>query len=128
VTGRVTFTRINGALLGFPSLALDPAHPTTTGIVSKPAIALLSPTYKAPEAQHASIRYTMKLGQSRLFLDTEGIYVKGENEVVIHDVNWSGNASHIRPLTQYDQVNVYSNDGHSGYRALVFSLNGYVRK
>ena len=31
-----------------PSLALDPAHPTTTGIVSKPAIALLSPTYKAP--------------------------------------------------------------------------------
>ena len=127
-TGRVTYTRINGALLGFPTLALDPAHPTTTGIVSKPAIALLSPTYKSPEATQASLGYTMKLGGSRLFLDTEAIYVKGKNEIVIRDVNWSGNATHVRPNTKYDQINMYTNDGRSNYRALVFSLNGNVRK
>jgi hypothetical protein len=125
--GRVTYTRINGALLGFPSLALDPKNPTTTGIVSKPAIALLSPTYKAPEATQASLGYTMKLGQSRMFLDTEGIYVKGTNEIVIRDVNWSGNATHIRPITTFDQVNEYTNDGHSKYQALVVALNGSVR-
>jgi hypothetical protein len=127
ITGRVTFTRINGALFGIPALALDPAHPTTTGIVSKPAIVLLSPTYKAPESQQFSLGYTMKLGASRMFFDTEGIYVKGKNEIVIRDVNWSGNATRTRPFTQYDQVNMYTNDGHSQYHALVFSLNGNIR-
>ncbi len=126
--GRVTYTRINGALLGFPTLALDPKNPTTTGIVSKPAIALLSPTYKAPEATQASLGYTMKLGESRMFLDTEGIYVKGTNEIVIRDVNWSGNATHVRPNKTFDQINEYTNDGHSQYKALVLSLNGSVRK
>ena len=126
--GRVTYTRINGALLGFPTLALDPKNPTTTGIVSKPAIALLSPTYKAPEATQASLGYTMKLGESRMFLDTEGVYVKGENEIVIRDVNWSGNATHVRPNKTFDQINMYTNDGHSQYKALVLSLNGSVRK
>jgi Carboxypeptidase regulatory-like domain/TonB dependent receptor len=128
VTGRVTFTRVNGALFGIPALALDPNHPTTTGIPSKPAITLLSPTYKAPDAKQASLGYTAKLGHSRLFFDTEAIYVKGENEIVIHDVNWSGNATHTRPLPQYDQVNEYTNDGRSKYKALVFSLNGNVRQ
>jgi len=128
ITGRVTYTRINGALFGIPALALDPSHPTTTGIVSKPAIALLSPTYKNPEADQATLGYAVKLGQSRMFLDTEAIYVKGENEIVIHDINWSGNATHTRPITAYDQVNEYTNDGHSKYKALVFSLNGNIRK
>ncbi len=127
VTGRVTYTRINGALLGFPSLALDPNNPTTTGIVSKPAIGLLSPTFKSPQADQASLGYTMKLGQSRMYLDTEGIYVKGTNEIVIRDVNWSGNATHIRPISAYDQVNEYTNEGHSKYQALVVALNGSVR-
>jgi hypothetical protein len=128
VTGRVTYTRINGALLGFPSLALDPNNPTTTGIVSKPAIVLLSPTYQAPEARQASLGYMMKLGQSRMFVDTEAVYVKGSKEIVIRDINWSGNDTHTRPITQYDQVNMYTNDGHSKYQALVFSLNGNVRQ
>jgi hypothetical protein len=126
--GRVTYTRLNGALFGLPSLALDPKNPTTTGIVSKPAIVLLSPTYKAPEATQASLGYTMKLGESRMYFDTEGVYVKGTNEIVIRDVNWSGNATHIRPNTTYDQINMYTNDGHSQYKALVLSLNGSVRK
>ncbi len=133
LTGRVTYTRINGALLGFPSLALDPKNPTTTGIVSKPAIIGLDPNYKNPEADQASLGYTMRLGQSRLFFDTEGIYVKGRDEIAIRDVNFAGNAvaatsAAIRPNTAFDQINVYTNDGHSTYRALVFSLNGNVRK
>ncbi|HVR41644.1 MAG TPA: hypothetical protein VMU84_21285, partial [Thermoanaerobaculia bacterium] len=128
VTGRVTYTRINGALLGIPALALDPAHPTTTGIQSKPAIALLSSDYHNPESTQATVGYTMKLGSSRLYLDTEGVYVEGDDEIVIHDLNWSGNATRTRPFTQYDQVNVYSNDGHSKYKALVVSLNGSIRK
>jgi Carboxypeptidase regulatory-like domain/TonB dependent receptor len=132
LTGRVTFTRINGALLGIPALALDPKNPTTTGIVSKPAIILLDPNYKNPEADQASVGYTMRLGQSRLYFDTEAIYVKGRDEIAIRDVNFAGNAvaattAAIRPNTTYDQINVYTNDGHSTYRALVFSLNGNVR-
>jgi hypothetical protein len=43
-------------------------------------------------------------------------------------VNWSGNATHIRPNTAYDQINMYTNDGRSRYRALVVSLNGSVRQ
>jgi hypothetical protein len=128
VTGRVTFTRINGALLGIPALALDPAHPTTTGIVSKPAIALLSADYHNPESKQASLGYTMKLGSSNLFFDTEAVYVKGDDEIVIHDANWNGNAAAVkRPITQYDQVNTYANLGHSEYKALVLSLNGKIR-
>lgn len=128
LSGRVTYTRVNGALLGFPSLALDPAHPTTTGIQSKPAIVLLASDYKNPESDQFSLGWTSRVGQSRLFADVEGIYVKGRNEIAIHDVNWSGNATHVRPNAAYDQINVYSNLGHSKYQALVFSLNGNVRR
>jgi hypothetical protein len=127
VTGRVTFTRINGALLGLPALRLDPNNPTTTGIVSKPSIVLLSPDYHNPESTQASLGYTMKLGSSRLYLDTEAVYVEGEEEIVIRDVNWTGNATRTRPTAAYDQVNMYTNDGHSEYKALVLALNGNIR-
>jgi hypothetical protein len=127
-TGRVTFTRINGALLGFPALALDPNNPRNTGIVSKPAIALLAPDYHAPESTQASVGYTMKLGSSRLYLDTEGVYVEGDEEIVIRDVNWSGNATRTRPRTAFDQINMYTNEGRSKYQALVLSLNGNIRQ
>jgi hypothetical protein len=128
VTGRVTFTRVNGALLGIPALALDVKNPTTTGIVSKPAIALLAPDLVAPESNQASLGYMMKLGGSRMYLDAEGVWVKGKNEIVIRDINWSGNATRLRPITQYDQVNMYTNDGRSEYKALVLSLNGNIRR
>jgi hypothetical protein len=128
VTGRVTYTRINGALFGIPALALDPAHPTTTGIVSKPAIILLAPDYHAPESDQFSLGWTTRLGESRMYLDTEGIYVKGREEIVIRDTNWSGNATHVRPNTTYDQINMYTNDGHSKYQAFVVGLNGNIRQ
>lgn len=131
VTGRVTFTRVNGAILGLPQFALDVNNPTTTGIASKPSIVLLSQDYHNPESTQASLGYTMKLGASRLYLDTEAVYVKGEDEIVIHDINWNGNAAPAtarRPITQYDQVNMYDNSGHSEYKALVFALNGQIRQ
>lgn len=128
VTGRVTYTRVNGALFGIPALALDPNNPTTTGIVSKPAIALLSPDYHNPESTQATVGYTMRVPSSRLFLDAEAVYVKGEDEIVIRDVNWSGNATRTRPFTAYDQVNMYTNDGRSEYKALILSLNGNIRR
>jgi hypothetical protein len=128
VTGRKLFTRVNGLLFGIPALALDPNNPKTTGIVSKLQINLLSPDYHNPESTQASLGYTMKLGGSRLYLDTEAVYVKGEEEIVIRDVNWSGNATRTRPFTAYDQVNMYTNDGRSEYKALVFALNGNIRQ
>ena len=128
ITGRVTYTRINGALLGLPQFALDPANPTTTGIPSKPSINLLSPDYHSPEATQASVGYTMKLGGSRLFLDTEAVYVEGSDEIIIHDANWNGNATRTRPYAQYNNVNMYDNLGRSEYKALVFSLNGNLRQ
>lgn len=126
-SGRVTYTRINGALLGFPTLALDVNNPTTTGIVSKPAIALLAADYHAPESTQVSAGYTMKLGGSRLFLDTEAVWVEGDDEIVIRDVNFRGNATGGRPNAAFDQVNTYTNEGRSEYKALIFSLNGNIR-
>lgn len=131
VTGRVTYTRLNGALFGIPALALDVNNPTTTGIPSKPSIVLLGEDYHHPESTQASLGYTMKLGSSRLYLDTEAVYVKGEDEIVIHDLNWNGNAAPAnarRPFAAYDQVNVYDNSGRSEYKALVLSLNGNIRR
>jgi Carboxypeptidase regulatory-like domain/TonB dependent receptor len=128
VTGRTTYTRVNGALFGIPSLALDPKNPTTTGIVSKPAIALLSPDLVSPESTQASLGWTTRLGASRTYFDTEGIYVHGTNEITIRDVNFAGNSNPTRPNKNYDQINMYTNDGHSKYTALVLSLNGSVRQ
>lgn len=127
-SGRLLLTRINGALLGLPALALDPNNPRTTGILVKPSITLLAPDLVTPQSTQVSLGYTMKLGSSRLFLDTEAVYVKGEDEITIRDVNWTGNATRRRPNTAWDQVNMYTNDGHSEYKALVLSLNGNIRQ
>jgi len=127
VTGRVTFTRLNGALFGIPSLKLDPNNPTTTGIPSKPSISLLAPDLVNPQADQASLGYTVKLGSSRMFLDTEAVYAKGKDEIAIHNVNWTGNDTRKTIYPQYQNVNMYDNSGHSRYGALIFALNGNVR-
>ena len=127
LTGRVSFTRLNGALFGLPALTLDPANPTTTGIPSKPSINLLAQDYRNPESTQASVGYAMKLGGTRLFLDTEAVWVKGDDEIIIHDANWSGNATRTRPIAAYNNVNMYENLGRSEYKALIFSLNGNIR-
>jgi len=142
VTGRKLYTRVNGVfywplcpVLGitdpnvchavFP--ALDPANPTTTGILQKGSITLLDPNYKNPYSDQATLGWTTRLGNSGLFFDAEAIYNKGHDEIFMHDANWSGNATHTRPNASYSSINTYTNLGHSEYKALVLSLNGTLK-
>jgi hypothetical protein len=144
VTGRKLYTRVNGIFywplcplygitdpavcqLLFP--ALDPANPTTTGVLQKTAITLLGNPFVNPYADQATLGWTTRLGESGLFLDTEGIWVKGHDEIFVRDTNWPGNASYsgTRPNAAWDQINTYTNDGHSEYKALVLSLNGTIK-
>jgi hypothetical protein len=145
-TGRKLFSRVNGALywslcplLGItdPAVchaiypALDPSNPTTTGILSKPQIALMDTSFVSPQADQATFGFSQRLGDSSLFADVEAQYVDGKNEIIARDKNVSfvtspttGLASLVRPNTAYDQINVYTNEGHSKYKALVASLSG----
>ncbi|MFI5166354.1 MAG: TonB-dependent receptor domain-containing protein [Thermoanaerobaculales bacterium] len=130
VTGRKLYTRISGALLGLPFSSgtwLDPAHFTTSGIPLPPSITLLANDYKNPYADQATLGWTMRLGNTGMFFDTEAVYDKGHDEIFIRDVNWSGNATHLRPNPAYTNINTYTNDGHSEYKALVLSLNGMLK-
>lgn len=126
-SGRVSYTRLNGALFGLPAFTLDPTRPTTTGLPLAPAVALIGPKLDAPEATQTSLGYTFRLARTGLFFDVEGIYAKGRKEITIRDVNWNGNANPTRPNKSYDQINEYTNDGRSEYKALVFSLNGTLK-
>jgi hypothetical protein len=142
ITGRILRTRVNGALywslcpaLGitdpavchavFP--ALDPANPTPTGILQKTVITLLDQKFVNPYADQATLGWTTRLGDTGVFFDTEGIWVKGHDEIFVRDKNWSGNATHVRPNAAWDQINTYTNEGHSEYKALVLSLNGMIK-
>ncbi len=127
VTGRKLYTRVNGLLYGLPAFALDPNNPTTTGLPLPIDITLLDQTLVAPEASQFSVGLTSKLWKTGLFLDVEGVWVKGKKELIVHDVNWNGNSNPTRPMKQYNQVNVYSNDGESEYKALTFALNGNIK-
>jgi hypothetical protein len=139
VTGRRYFTRVNGALYWplcplygitdplvcaalFP--ALDPSNPATTGILLAPQVGLIANSLKAPQADQATLGWTIRLGNSNLYFDTEAVYVEGKDEIVVRDMNWSGNATHTRPISTLSNINTYTNDGRSRYKALVFSLNG----
>jgi hypothetical protein len=141
VTGRIPHTRVNGVFywplcpaLGitdpavchavFP--ALDPSNPTTTGILQKTAITLLDTTLVNPYADQLTLGWTARLGDSNVFFDTEGIWVKGHDEIFIRDKNWSGSAL-VRPNPNYAQINTYTNDGHSEYKAVVLSVNGTIK-
>lgn len=127
VTGRKLYTRVNGLLYGIPALALDPNNPMTTGIPLPIDITLLDKTLDAPEASQFSAGLTTRLWRTGLYLDVEGVWVNGDEELVVHDVNWSGNATHVRPNPAYNQINVYSNAGESEYKALTFALNGSIK-
>jgi hypothetical protein len=130
LTGRVTQQRVNGALYGLPpAYWLDPANPTTTGIPSKTDLALLAQSYVAPQATQATLGWTSRVGKTGLYFDTEFVYVKGTKEVALTDKNWQGNANVAlgRPNTSYNQINVYTNEGHSDYKAWVASLNGTLK-
>jgi hypothetical protein len=129
VTGRVSRTRVNGALLGLntPPFVLSPNDPTHTGVLLKPDISILAPELDTPESTQASVGWTRAL-TSRIFLDSSAVYAKGRKEIVIRDVNFAGNANPVRPNTTYNQINVFTNDGRSEYKALILQLNGALKR
>lgn len=132
-TGRIIQQRLNGAVLGLPAAFwLDPNNPTTTGIALARDVGGLDTSLVSPRATQASAGYTVKLGSTGLFADFEGIYVKGDDELIIRDVNWRGNgvggcigtAATCRPNATRNQINWYTNEGRSEYKAFVGSING----
>jgi hypothetical protein len=121
-------TRINGALFGLPAFTLDPNNPTTTGLPTAQAITLLDTTVDAPEANQTSLGLTTRLGRTGVYLDVEGVYAKGRNELINRDVNWAGNSNPaVRPNAAYSNINTYTNEGHSEYKALTVALNGTLK-
>jgi hypothetical protein len=134
-TGRIIQQRVNGLLFGLPpAFWLDPANPTTTGIPLARDANRIDDTLVSPWATQATVGYTVKLGDTGLFADFEGIYVKGDEEIVIRDLNWSGNgapgcnvaAANCRPNKTFNQINAYTNNGRSEYKAFVASVNGTI--
>lgn len=140
-TGRPMFSRVNGYVyclaLGIydptkcPFPILNPADPTHTGMLSKPQIALLDSSFVSPQSDQATLGFTQRLGGSNLFADVEAQYVDGTDEFIVRDKNATfvtnpatGRVSLVRPNSNYDQINVYTNEGHSEYKALVASVNG----
>jgi outer membrane receptor protein involved in Fe transport len=124
-TSGVWLTRLNGLYLGLPEMFwLDPNNPRSTGLLLPPNITLLEDSLEAPEALQTSLGFTQRLGNSGLYLDIEGIYSEGDNEFIIRDTNWGGNDNPgwVNPF--YSQINMYTNEGHSKYKALMVSLNG----
>ena len=129
ITGRVSRTRVNGALLGLntPPFVLNPNDPTHTGVLLKPDISILAPELDTPESTQASLGWTRAL-TSHIFLDSSAVYAKGRKEIVIRDVNFAGNANPVRPNATYNQINQYTNEGRSEYKALILQLNGALKR
>ncbi len=131
--GRKLYTSVNGYWLGLPQLFwMDPANPTKTGTAvlgnSKLDLGLLDTTMKTPRSQQYSLGLTWKLDQTGLWADVQGVWVKGMDEIAVRDVNWNGNGkTPARPNSTYNQINTYTNEGHSEYKAIVLSLNGTLR-
>jgi hypothetical protein len=134
-TGRIIQQRINGVLLGLPAFALDPNNPTTTGIPLTRDSGRIDNEFVNPYSTQATAGYAFRLGNSGLVADFEGIYVKGEDEIIIRDKNWLGNAgtgcnvaaTACRPDKTFNQINVYTNEGRSEYKAFVSSLTGTLK-
>ncbi len=128
-TGRVLRQRWSSLLFGNTSALLDPNNPKTTGVPLNPDAGRLADTYVNPTATQLTGGYTFKLGSTGLFADFEGIYVKGDDEIIIRDVNFCGNAQGFgcRLNTTRGQINAYTNEGRSEYKAFVASVNGTIR-
>ncbi len=127
-TGLIIQQRLSGILLGLPALAITAASPSTTGIALARDANRIADSFGSPSSQQASGGYTVKLGSSGLFADFEGIYVKGKDEVIIRDLNWKGNAAGGgRPNSAFNQINAYTNEGRSDYKAFVASVNGTMK-
>ena len=124
-TSGAIFQRLNGLLLGLPpDFWLDASDPENTGLLLPPNVGLLQDSLEAPEALQTSLGFTQRLGKTGLYLDVEGIYSEGDNEITLRDTNWAGNDDPGRLNPLYTSVNKYTNEGRSRYKALMVSLNG----
>jgi hypothetical protein len=127
-TGLIIQQRLSGIAVGLPALAISAASPATTGIALPRDANRNADTFVNPYSQQASAGYTFRLGSTGLFADVEGVYVKGKDEVIIRDLNWRGNAAGGgRPNTAFNQINAYTNEGRSDYKAIVASVNGTMK-
>jgi hypothetical protein len=135
-TTGVILSRYNGPVLCVlsgipvelcPFPALDPSDPENTGLLGAPNITLLQDSLEAPEALQASLGFTQRLGNTGLYLDVEGVYGEGDNEIIIRDTNWNGNDDPTRPNPFFTEINNYTNEGRSEYTALMASVNGTLR-
>lgn len=127
ITGRVARRNVNGLLFGLPpAFWLDPANPFTTGIPLAPDIGLIASELDAPESVQVTLGYTRRLGATGLYLDVEGVYVEGDDEIVVRDTNFGGNANPVRPNLAFSQINTYTNEGRSEYEALIVGVNGTI--
>lgn len=126
-TGRVIYQNINGLLFGLPpAFWLDPNNPQNTGVPAPASATLLEDSLKAPETFQASLGFTHALGGTGLYIDIEGIYAKGDDEIAVRDTNWGGNSNPVSVNPAWDQINTYTNDGRSEYYAAVLSVNGMI--
>lgn len=127
-SGWITQQRVNGALLGYPMFALDPANPQATGLALARDAVRLDDTFVNPHATQATLGYAVRLGNTGLFADIEGIYVKGDDEIVVQDRNWRGNSvAGGRPDPTRNFIDTYTNGGRSEYKAFVASINGTIK-
>lgn len=122
-TGRKIQQRV-----ALPGLPIDPNNPFNTGyLVPSKDITIMDDTLVAPESTQVSLGLTAKLGATGLYADLEGVYIEGRKEIMNRDTNWGGNANPVRPDSRYGQVNTYTNDGRSEYKALTLSVNGNLK-
>jgi len=127
-SGWITQQRVNGALLGLPIFTLDPANPQNTGLALALDATRLDDKLVNPYATQATMGYAVRLGNTGLFADFEGIYVKGDDEIVVQDKNWRGNGvPGGRPNAARNFIDTYTNAGRSEYKAFVASINGTIK-
>lgn len=127
-TGWITQQRVNGALIGLPIFTLNPANPQTTGLALAYDATHLDKTLVSPWATQATVGYAVRLGKTGLTADFEGIYVKGDDEIVLQDQNWRGNGvAGGRLDATRNFIDTYTNKGRSTYKAFVVSLNGNIK-
>ena len=124
-TGWIIQQRASVAAFG---LLIDPNNPKNTGFPLPKDATRIADELASPWATQLTGGYTFKIGDSGLFADFEGIYVKGDDEIIVRDTNWRGNGvPGGRPNTTRNQINTYTNEGHSEYKAFVMSLNGTLK-
>jgi hypothetical protein len=127
-TGRIIQQRLNGLLISLPAFILDPNNPSTTGLPLPRDAARIDSSFVNPQAVQVTAGYSVRLGQTGLFGDIEGIYVKGYDEIIIRDTNFKGNAAGGgRTDPTFNQINAYTNEGRSEYKAVVLSVNGTLK-